>query len=489
MQNINSIHSEMAILHDKYILEQISHNNFFLTFSQLEKKLADCVIHTPNWEGFAKDIYIGHGIYNGNINVFNEIKNLKNIIRFLNDKLLSDISGMNFISTDKHHLKSFFSDCNNIDNLHIAYKVKHSINDVNKEVLNKIFYLIDKMVGARNYFVQRLGYKDFASYKCNYLFNKDPENVKNTLEIYYHKLINSLKALCDHFGIDVKQFTDPATFRMYQKNLVNRLSLSCFNFHLSEILGLIFTYFNKHSQAHFSIEHESMNRYVIRVSTHNDRSFCFVIQACQIQGTVTAISCDEIFDSSVSTTYLKSALFHQPLGIAEIKTVVHEIGHLISIGMSSINGGLYHSDFRATIEIPSQLSEHIFLNELVCNTAMNESQKMVFDNFICMDVLDEMRQIEFAFIDLYLHSGVAISDLTPEKLINGSPCFFNYPTIQTKPVYLEHIISGGREGAYSLYPLNNIVAHSLSATIPPTCILDYYTNAEMLNNVIHSMIV
>ncbi|NRN29786.1 hypothetical protein [Photorhabdus heterorhabditis] len=120
---------------------------------------------------------------------------------------------------------------------------------------------------------------------------------------------------------------------------------------------------------------------------------------------------------------------------------------------------------------------------------MNESQKIIFDNFICMDVLDEMRQIEFAFIDLYLHSGMTISDLTPEKLINGSPCFFNYPTIQTKPVYLEHIISGGREGAYSLYPLNNIVAHSLSSTIPPTCILDYYTNVEMLNNAIHEMIV
>ncbi|WP_036771593.1 hypothetical protein [Photorhabdus australis] len=268
MKNINSIHSEMAILHDKYILGVISPDNFFLAFSQLEKRLADCVIHTPNWSEFAKDIYIGHGVYNSSINVFNEIKDLKNILGSLTNKLLSNISGMNFISIDKHHLKSFFFDCNNIDNLHRAYEVKHSINDVNKEILNKIFYLIDKIIEARNCSVQRLGYKDFASYKCNYLFNKDTENVKNTLEIYYHKLINSLKALCDHFGIDVKQFIDPATFRMYQKNLVNRLSLPCFNFHLFEILGLIFTYFNKHSQARFSIERESMNRYVIRVSTH-----------------------------------------------------------------------------------------------------------------------------------------------------------------------------------------------------------------------------
>ncbi|RAX06942.1 hypothetical protein CKY10_20655 [Photorhabdus sp. HUG-39] len=103
------------------------------------------------------------------------------------------------------------------------------------------------MIGARNYFVQRLGYKNFASYKCNYLFNKDTENIKNTLEIYYHKIINLLKNLCNHFGIDIKQFTEPDTFRMYQKNLINRLSLPCFNFHLPEILRLIFSYLNKHS--------------------------------------------------------------------------------------------------------------------------------------------------------------------------------------------------------------------------------------------------
>jgi len=483
---IDKIHSGMVQLFHQYILGRLPPDAFSTEFSRYESRL---------YPAFLSERLASVQLY-GQLMLLTRLAketsaspmaSLKASLTRLNhhQKAASrDLSGhgtKELFSGDKHAMQNFFSNAENVESVREAYRLKHIPDSLSRPLFDAALTHLDEVFNVRTEVARQHGFSSYSHGKCALISDTQTESVLKTLGDSYAQLSLCIDGILADLSLSSEGLRDPATFRIRIRQLLADADLTLPAFSIDDALNSFVCFLNERSDAAASFR-RVQGGYLIDIRS-NSEFYRLPLLSCPGNHTVTAPSNDIIAEGSTGVTYLKARLFTELLSVREIRTLYHELGHLLSMSLYQGRPAFYHADFRDIIEVPSQLIEYEAIAFLYGSYITSRSQRKLFDCLIRMDIPDELRQTEIGCADILVHSGTRCRSVLNAALPSSVHCYFSYPYFPSRLLYVKHIQDGDMAGEYYLYPLNAVTARAMSQRTGSLLKIENLTDSDIIRSV------
>jgi len=462
---IDQIHSAMVQLFHQYILGKLPPDSFSAEFSRYESQLFPAFMSESmsSVQSYGQLMMLTRQAKEASSGQMASLKaSLTHLNHYQNTAVLSlsehDTKGL--FSGDKHEMQDFFSSTENVEFVHQAYRLKHNPDNLSRPFFDSALKQLDEVFNVRTGAAQQSGFSTYSHGKCALISDTRTPSVLKMLGDCYEQLSSCINSTLAELSLSCGGLRDPALFRLRIQQLLTDSNLTLPAFSIDDALKAFVCFLNERSGVEASLK-RLHGGYLIAIR-HNNYCYKLPLLACPGSHTVTAPSNDSVVEGSSAVTYLKSRLFTELLSMREIKTLYHELGHLLSMSLYQGRPAFYHAEFRDIIEVPSQLIECEAIAFLYESYITSHSQQKLFDCFVKIDIPDELRQTEIGCADILVHSGTRCRDVVNAALPSTVNCYFCYPYFPSRLLYVKHIQDGDMSGEYYLYPLNSATARAIS---------------------------
>jgi len=482
---IDQIHSDMVQLFHQYIFGKLPPDVFSAVFSRYESRLYQAFMSEKlsSVQDYGQLMMLTQQAKEASAS---QMASLKASLIRLNDYQKAAALSLfghdpnELFSGDKHSMQDFFSSTENTESIREAYRLRHFPDSLSRSFFDSVFIQLDEVFRTRTDAVVENGFSTYSHAKCALISKTQPVSVLSMLADSYKQLQSCLSRTLSELSISPEVLKDPATFRLGIQQLLTDSNLRLPAFSIDDALKAFVSFLNDRSDVEASLRCVQ-GGYLIAIR-HNNDSYKLPLLSCPGKQTVTAPSNAGIVLGSSAITYLKARLFTGLLSVREIKTLYHELGHLLSMNLYQDRPAFYHADFRDIIEVPSQLIESEAIAYLYAPYITSCDQQKLFDCLVRTDIPDELRQTEIGCADILVHSGTGCRDILNAALPSTVNCFFSYPYFPSRLVYVKHIQDGDMAGEYHLYPLNSVTARAISLRSGSLLKMEFLTDSKLIRS-------
>ncbi|GHX72103.1 hypothetical protein FXE30_12520 [Vibrio cholerae] len=445
----SSIINAMVKSSHDFIIGGEKDQSFDLNFAKMELSLAYEMEKDSNTESSARYAEILRENYNSRNFCHNQLSEYRNLRARINSSIKNNLSlesdlGKAFINEQNVKL-------NNLHDIEKLYNSRHNHLLLPEYEKSKIVTCINEILDYRSSIpIQNTSFSD---HRCNQIWGKNSTSIKQDLLSYYDSLLNKMVNLQSYIPEElVRMLQSPALQKYAKKNILS--NIYSYSYSLGELLEVARDICESHFGLSISIK-THIDYYELCLSI-DESSFILIVKRIESSSTYTSLSSDDIFPKSKAITYLSNVFFDRRISIINAKTLFHEIGHLLNIGLVTYYGKHYHSLFLNKYEVCSQIFEQIGVRHLIGSLKVSSVDRELANYLMCYDITDEMKQVEFAIIDIIIHNDNFTLD---ESVCFPYESYTNFSNMFTRVIFFQHLFGGELEAMYSIYPLNSRLAY------------------------------